>query len=382
MFHVNKSKSIVSELLKDFNPHQYAKTRNSIEGQVSHLSPYITHGVVTLPEVYSFVNSKFRLNAENKFLKELTWREFFYHVWSFKKNQIFQPIKEEFRREKYNSSELPKDIVNGSTGLNLIDNSVKQLYEFGYLHNHARMWLASYIVHFRKVDWRIGADWLYSHLLDGDLASNHLSWQWVAGSFSSKPYLFNAHNVSKYAPDSWNCYGTFLDDSYENLYQFANSSEKVEGGVVKKEIQPEIYSSPIEDLPNVTTELLNDVYIIHPWNIRKCSNSKKINRKKVGVFFEDFHKKWPWSKKRWNFVMEHMKSICDEIYWCKDYEVISNVYTEENLHLDFVTTNNKNKIILEKKPNIWSEQNNYCQSFSKFWKKINSKKNNQYRLFS
>ena len=106
MFHVNKSKSTVSELLKDFNPYQYAKTRNSIEGQVSHLSPFITHGIVTLPEVYSFVNSKFRLNTENKFLKELTWREFFYHVWSFKKNQIFEPINQEFKSEKYNSIKI------------------------------------------------------------------------------------------------------------------------------------------------------------------------------------------------------------------------------------------------------------------------------------
>ena len=89
MFDFNKSNSKVSELLKDFNPYQYAKTRNNIEGQVSYLSPYITHGILTLPEVYSFVNTKFRLNTDNKFLKELTWREFFYHVWTFKKNQHF-----------------------------------------------------------------------------------------------------------------------------------------------------------------------------------------------------------------------------------------------------------------------------------------------------
>ena len=381
MFDFNKSNSKVSELLKDFNPYQYAKTRNNIEGQVSYLSPYITHGILTLPEVYSFVNTKFRLNTDNKFLKELTWREFFYHVWTFKNNQIFKPIKEEFQSEKYNSIELPKDIVNASTGLNPIDNSVQQLYEFGYLHNHARMWLASYIVHFRKIDWRLGADWLYSHLLDGDLASNHLSWQWVAGSFSSKPYLFNAHNVSKYAPDSWNCYGTFLDDSYENLHQFANSSETVRGGIVTKEIEPGIYSSPIEQLPIASSKILDNVYIIHPWNIRRCSNIKEKNKKIVGVFFEDFHTKWPWSKKRWHFVMEHMKSICDEIYWCKDSDIIRNSHIEENLHLDFILTKNKNEIILEKRPNIWPEQNSYCQSFTKFWKKINAKKNNQYKLF-
>ncbi|MGC8035725.1 FAD-binding domain-containing protein, partial [Salmonella enterica] len=74
--------------------------------------------------------------------------------------------------------------------------------------NHARMWLASYVVHLRKVHWRAGADWMVGHLLDGDLASNHLSWQWVAGTGSHKPYLFNAENVAKYAPAEWHSPGT------------------------------------------------------------------------------------------------------------------------------------------------------------------------------
>jgi deoxyribodipyrimidine photo-lyase len=60
------------------------------------------------------------------------------------------------------------------------------LYATGYLHNHARLWLASYLVHLRKVHWRVGADWMYSHLLDGDMASNYLSWQWVSSTGSNK----------------------------------------------------------------------------------------------------------------------------------------------------------------------------------------------------
>jgi hypothetical protein len=78
--------------------------------------------------------------------------------------------------------ELPTEIRQGCTGVPVIDEAVYALYANGTLHNHARMGLASYVVHVRKVHWRAGADWLYSHLLDGDLASNHLSWQWVAGT--------------------------------------------------------------------------------------------------------------------------------------------------------------------------------------------------------
>ncbi|MFX7866419.1 FAD-binding domain-containing protein, partial [Acinetobacter baumannii] len=79
------------------------------------------------------------------------------------------------------AAEVPLDVREGRTGVPVVDEAVRVLYRTGLLHNHARMWLASYLVHLRKLHWRAGADWLYGHLLDGDLASNHLSWQWVAG---------------------------------------------------------------------------------------------------------------------------------------------------------------------------------------------------------
>ena len=100
---------------------------------------------------------------------------------------------------------------------------MRGLYATGMLHNHARMWLASYVVHVRKVHWRAGADWLYGHLLDGDLASNHLSWQWVAGTGSAKPYLFNAENVARFAPAAWHSPGSVIDTSYEALDAWARS---------------------------------------------------------------------------------------------------------------------------------------------------------------
>jgi len=60
------------------------------------------------------------------------------------------------------------------------------------------LYLAGYVVHFRRVKWQAGARWFLHHLLDGDLASNNLSWQWVASTFSHKPYIFNLENVQKY----------------------------------------------------------------------------------------------------------------------------------------------------------------------------------------
>ena len=66
------------------------------------------------------------------------------------------------------------------------------------------MYLASYIVHWKRICWQAGARWMHHYLVDGDLASNHLSWQWVASTFSNKPYIFNLDNVRKYADSSIN----------------------------------------------------------------------------------------------------------------------------------------------------------------------------------
>jgi deoxyribodipyrimidine photo-lyase len=82
------------------------------------------------------------------------------------------------------------------------------------------MYLAAYIVHWRRVRWQAGARWFLQHLLDGDPASNNLSWQWIASTFSNKPYIFNLENVAKYCGADINTvprHNLVLDQSYERL---------------------------------------------------------------------------------------------------------------------------------------------------------------------
>ena len=90
------------------------------------------------------------------------------------------------------------------------------------------MYLASYIVHFRHIKWQVGAKWFLEHLLDGDLASNNLSWQWVASTFSNKPYIFNLENVDKY-------FGRIIDTS-PNKNELINHSYEV----LQKKLFPNI----------------------------------------------------------------------------------------------------------------------------------------------
>ena len=209
-------------------PEAYARSRNAVDGAVSGLSPYITHGILNLADALRGVAAGCDLPVNHRWVQELGWRAFFHHVWQHRGDGILQSLHAGPLPDAAYSLHLPDDLREGRTGLAVIDTAVRTLYATGYLHNHARMWLASYMVHLRKLHWRVGADWLYGHLLDGDLASNHLSWQWVAGTGSHKPYLFNNDNVARFAPAAWHSPGTVVDTSYEVLDQLARQVDAVD----------------------------------------------------------------------------------------------------------------------------------------------------------
>jgi deoxyribodipyrimidine photo-lyase len=90
---------------------------------------------------------------------------------------------------------------------------VEELKQTGYMHNHLRMYVAAIACNIGHSHWHLPARWMYYHLLDADWASNALSWQWVAGSFSSKKYYANQENINKYCHTQQR--NTFLDVSYE-----------------------------------------------------------------------------------------------------------------------------------------------------------------------
>jgi deoxyribodipyrimidine photo-lyase len=187
--------------LEKVDPAQYAKSRNFLNGKVTQLSPYIRYGVLSLAEVRDFALGKVQ-NPENseKLINELGWRDYWQRLYAEKGDGIWknqEEYKTGYTAETY-TPELPADVEEGTTGMVCIDNFSRQLREMGYLHNHQRMWLAAYLVHWRHVRWQTGAIWFLQHLLDGDPASNNLSWQWVASTFSHKPYFFNRENLEKY----------------------------------------------------------------------------------------------------------------------------------------------------------------------------------------
>jgi len=219
--------------LAAIDPARYGSSRNHLDGAVTRLSPYIRHGVLTLAEVRDAVFLRLRQGeaaeskggcgvqqgelfgaaepsdswsagqrrAGEKLIAELGWRDYWQRLWRQWGDGIWEdrePLKTGHPADAY-AADLPADLTAAATGLACIDAFATDLMATGWLHNHARLWLAAYVVHWRRVRWQAGARWFLRHLLDGDPASNNLSWQWVASSFSHKPYLFNRANLERFS---------------------------------------------------------------------------------------------------------------------------------------------------------------------------------------
>lgn len=364
-------------------PTAYARTRNALGGAVSQLSPYITHGFVTLADVLAGVTTRHTLDVQHKFVYELGWRAYFRHVWQHRGSGILHSLHEGPLPDDAYALELPSDIRQACTGVPVVDEAVRTLYATGMLHNHARMWLASYVVHVRKVHWRAGADWLYGHLLDGDLASNHLSWQWVAGTGSRKPYLFNADNVARYAPASWHSPGSVIDQSYEALDEMARQppAPSRPGRGARPDSpptsEPWLLSDPPQDLgwtlPQAASVAGRDVWLVHPWSLGALPATLRADTVVVGVFVADFHGGWPWNEQRWRFVGSRMAELASQ-RWHGDAAAIGaalqgarSVRSIDEPHLAPWLARWADCVAA---PALFARVDRRCDSFSQWWARV------------
>ena len=202
----------ILQAVETYDPSRYSETRNYIDGDVSYLSAYISRGVLSTRYVYErLVARGFKVRAIEKFIQELAWRDYWQRVWQEK--DVSEPILH--AQKEVLSESVPNAFLEARTGIQAIDESVEVLYKTGYMHNHLRMYAAFLLCNVCRCDWKAGASWMYYHLLDGDLASNHLSWQWVCGANSQKQYIANQDNINKYTKSLQK--GSFLDVEYGEL---------------------------------------------------------------------------------------------------------------------------------------------------------------------
>lgn len=187
----------------------YAANRNTDEGpglrnNVSMLSPYLRFRMITEEEVLQQVLKRFSWTTAEKFIQEVFWRAY------FKGHLETRPgIWNNYLNDLRNLENIKGDLayqmaINGKTFIACFDHWVDELKSTGYLHNHARMWFASIWIFTLKLPWQLGADFMYRHLIDGDPASNTLSWRWVGGLHTKgKTYLARPGNIAKYTNDQF-----------------------------------------------------------------------------------------------------------------------------------------------------------------------------------
>ncbi len=204
----------INAAVAQIDPARYGKTRNFIDGAVTRLSPYISRGVISTRQVMQSVLQRgYKPYQVEKFLQELGWRDYWQQVWVAKGDAINSDLKQPQQRVAHNA--LPQALAGATTEIDAIDSGLRDLYETGYMHNHLRMYTAALACNVGGSHWHTPAQWMYYHLVDGDWASNALSWQWVAGTNSSKRYFANQENINRYCHTQQQ--HTYLDVDYARL---------------------------------------------------------------------------------------------------------------------------------------------------------------------
>ncbi|MEX5729716.1 deoxyribodipyrimidine photo-lyase [Rhodovulum iodosum] len=198
--------------LKAFVPkagRAYAARRNYDLGpeghaDVSTLSPWLRHRAVTEEEVLRAVLARHSAQASGKFVQEVFWRTY-WKGWLEMRPAVWADYRRGLRhavnrvQTEAGLRRAWEDACTGATGIAAFDHWARELTETGYLHNHARMWAASIWIFTLRLPWELGADFFLRHLLDGDPASNTLSWRWVAGlQTHGKHYLARPDNIARY----------------------------------------------------------------------------------------------------------------------------------------------------------------------------------------
>lgn len=345
----------------------YNRNRNFINGAVTKLSPYLRYGCLTLKEASDNARERFGEQSE-KFVFELAWRDYWRRVWYDMGDGIFSDIEDP--KVTLGHKLMPDFIRQGITGLPCIDGFVRDLTEYGYVHNHARMWFAAYVVHWLKVDWREAADWFENNLLDGDKASNHLSWQWIASLFSSKPYYFNKENLARYTGEKY-CATCKVSCPFDASYEVL--SEKLFDNIAPTTSKKYKVSIPLKSAISMHQAV---AIFVHDEMLSAAHPLMQNPMPKIFVFDDMLHGRWP--LKRIQFVADCLSELQDIEVWMGDTPTVlkergvGQVITQQ-------TPNKQVKALLEPFNTTWQPEVKFAnvvisekqlKRFSRYWEKV------------
>lgn len=348
----------IIQLIYSIDPIAYCKTRNYFNGVVSKLSPYISRGVISTKQVFEITMQRgFKYYEIEQFIKELAWREYFQQVWKAKGNAIDEDIKQP--QAKVSNHLIASNLLNASTSINAIDSAIRELYKTGYMHNHARMYVASLACNIAQSHWLQPAKWMYYYLLDADWASNALSWQWVAGSFSNKKYYANQENINKYSISIQ--HNTFLDCSYEAIETIA----------IPEQLKTLTDLNLSTNLPTTTSITINEdvptyVYTFYNLDINWC----KEEANKILLLEPSFFAKYPVCSETINFILELANNISAIQVFVGEFNELKENYKHSKIVFKEHPT--QQHFIGEEHQRDWmyTNVNGYYPSFFSYYKQV------------
>jgi deoxyribodipyrimidine photo-lyase len=296
-------------------------------------------------------------------IRQLYWRQFFFILSRFNYNK-YSFTDEFFPHVKWRNNIIEsKALWSGNTGFPLIDCGVRQLLQTGYMHNHARMYVASIACNIARSHWKLPAKWMYYHLLDADWASNALSWQWVAGAFSSKKYYANQENINKYCNSQQR--GTILDKSYEDLAALDLSSA----------FEDSIELNLETHLPSSSELKINDqipTYIYNFYNL-DCNWDADIQANRILLLEPSFFSKYPVSNRTIEFVINLSKNIEGIQIFTGSFDELLKQVNPSSINYKEHPTNKHYQGTEHAREWMFENTVGYYPSFFSYWNKASKK---------
>ena len=341
------------------NLFEYSRLRNFDYGpknrsNISCLSPYITHGIISELEVIKKSLNKFSFSKNEKFIQEVLWR-IYWKGWLELRPNVWTDYLNELKktREEFNENINYKNAIQGRTNIGCFNEWVNELKENNYLHNHARMWFASIWVFTLKLPWQLGAEFFMEHLYDGDAASNTLGWRWVAGiQTPGKNYLASEWNIKK-----------FTNNRFSNIKLNENAPPKINSKTYSA-IKQEFNNPQVLEKKNLLIFENNLSFEITDFNNHKFEKIFLISNKNENRIIKLCEKVIKFKSK---LIEDQKKRLEEKSIKCEiiDLSEIQNInetlyglYPTIGENLDYLNTNNLKINFLFRKLDQYSWQ--YC----------------------
>jgi deoxyribodipyrimidine photo-lyase len=338
------------------NLSSYSKERNYDYGpdkrnNVSVLSKYVSHRILVEYDIVNTALSKYPISKIDKYVQEVFWRVY-WKGWLEHRPQVWDDYYN-YQPKEINTHKLNK-AIEGNTGIDCFDSWVSELTNNNYLHNHTRMWFASIWIFTLKLPWQLGANFFMEHLLDGDSASNTLSWRWVAGLQTvGKHYLATSSNIKKFTNGKYSANGL---DEYADPIKEDITYSPIDLNIVKSKPSSSkliIFDNDlsIKDRKSVYNNYEN-IYLIHisnqSRNIKLSDNVLKFKYLCLNDCKKNFNQAEIINETNLNQILANSEEI-DVIYPCigENYSFIERYRSQTKINY------------------IYREEDLFCWKFSK-----------------